>query len=287
MRAPFNMRAWYGLSLVGALVLAGRDVRAASPNKEECIAANEQARDLRATGKLKAARARLAIALSSECPDVLRADSQDLLAEIDKAQPEIAFAVKDAAGNDLADVRVTMDDTAFAERLDGTALPVDPGEHLFRFESTTGEVAEKKLVVVQGEKNRREVVALALSTAPSSPPGGGMGSRRIAGIAVGSIGVVAAAIGAGFGAIAIEKKNAADPHCAPDDSCDDTGISLRASGLTVSYASTGLVIGGAALAVTGLALILAPVGVPTASAGSRTRFVLAPNLRGLVFQGVW
>jgi hypothetical protein len=131
----------------------------ADPSKVECVAANDQARDLRRVGNLKAAREQLAVCVAQSCPGPVREDCAQRLAEIATAQPSIVFAAKDGAGNDLSAVTVTVDGQPLAEKLDGSALDVDPGEHTFRFEGTGG-VTEKHLVVREGEKGRRETVVL-------------------------------------------------------------------------------------------------------------------------------
>jgi hypothetical protein len=46
--------------------------------------------------------------------------------EINAAIPTVIFEAKDGAGGDLSAVRVTMDGEVLAERLEGTALSINP-----------------------------------------------------------------------------------------------------------------------------------------------------------------
>jgi hypothetical protein len=74
--------------------------------------------------------------------------------------PTIVFEVRDAAGNDLSAVAVTMDGYPLVERLEGTALSIDPGEHEFVFHSKEMEPVTEQWVIREGEKGRREKVIL-------------------------------------------------------------------------------------------------------------------------------
>jgi hypothetical protein len=44
------------------------------------------------------------------------------MADLERAQPTVVFDVKDDAGNDLTDVKVTVDGNPLADKLTGTAL---------------------------------------------------------------------------------------------------------------------------------------------------------------------
>ena len=198
--------AFVGLALV--VVSAGA---AADPTKPECLAANDKAQDLRQAGKLKAAREQLAVCVAQSCPGPVRDDCVQRLAEIATVQPSIVFAVKDSAGDDLSAVNVTVDGQPFAEKLDGAALAVDPGDHTFRFEGV-GAVTNKHIVVREGEKGRREAVVLgAKSTATGSSAAlgehGGMGTQKTLGLVVGGVGVAGLVVGSIFGVVAKSTSN--------------------------------------------------------------------------------
>src|SRR5207237_6419559 len=99
------------------------------------------------------------------------------------------------------------DDRPIRDRLDGTAIEVDPGEHLIHFETDGKPPVDKTVVVREGEKNR--VIDVVLGTPPpptplSAPaaavspvPRASDGStQRTIGLAVAGGGAVAAIVGA-------------------------------------------------------------------------------------------
>ena len=91
-----------------------------------------------------------------------------------------------------------MDGEPLADRLEGTAVSVDPGEHTFTFEAPGYAVATKRLMILEGQKDRREAVTLGVAQvetargttqggpAPSSGEAGArLGTQRV--LALGSI----------------------------------------------------------------------------------------------------
>jgi hypothetical protein len=264
-------RAAVGSSLAAAvaaalLVGAARDARAAEPTKAQCVAANESAQTLRQRGQLGAARAQLLVCAAARCPGPVRDDCTQRLDEIQRVQPTIVFDAKDAGGRDLPAVKVTMDGRAFAERLDGTAVPADPGEHTFVFEAAGQLPVTARFVLHEGEKSRRELITIGQKAAeppppppapppaspppvvlkpapparetPESPPSGWSGRKTLALAAMG-VGVAGLVVGSVFGMQAIGKNNDsnADGHCDPTG-CDAQGKQLRNDALDAASTST-------------------------------------------------
>ena len=77
--------------------------------------------------------------------------------------PSVVLVAEDADGKDVLVARVTMDGKAFAEKLGATALPVDPGNHVFRFEAPGTPPAEATIFVREGEKGKPVKVVLGAS----------------------------------------------------------------------------------------------------------------------------
>ena len=71
------------------VVLVPWSARAVEPTKLECIAANDAAQDLRRTGKLREAREKLALCVSTACPGPVREDCAQRLTEVDGVMPSI------------------------------------------------------------------------------------------------------------------------------------------------------------------------------------------------------
>jgi hypothetical protein len=144
------------------------DARADDPTKEQCMSANEAAQSLRQAGRLEAARAQLVTCINKSCSTAVRDDCNERLNEVAKAMPTIVFTAKGPGDADLVAVRVTMDGGRLADRLDGTALSVDPGEHTFEFTTEGFAPISKKLVVREGVTGRQEAVAFASSSIPAA-----------------------------------------------------------------------------------------------------------------------
>ena len=145
------------IAALASAAVAARPARAADPTTADCLAATESSLALRNEHKLREARAQLLICSAASCPADMRDECTRRVGEVNAAIPTIVFAVKDAAGNDLVAVRVTMDGQPIAERLEGTALSIDPGAHTFTFE-TTGQAQHPEAV---RDPRRRERSARA------------------------------------------------------------------------------------------------------------------------------
>jgi hypothetical protein len=246
------------------VVLCGlftREVLAAEPTKAECIAASEEGQELRHAGKLRASREKLALCIADSCPGPVREDCNDKLEEIEKIAPSIVFVVKNGAGEDVSAVVVTMDGKPFAEKLDGSFVPVDPGAHTFAFEAG-GRRVEKKLVIREGQKQRRESVVLGGEVTTSSGP-----SRVPAYVAFG-VGGVGLILGIVFTAVWASDKSAGDNECSQGCS-KQRGDSLKSqqdadtAGLAVGFTLAG------AGAVVGTILLLTSGGSQTKTNDAR------------------
>jgi hypothetical protein len=161
------------LVVVVASLVACRPARAADPTTADCLAATEHSFALRNQHKLRDARAELLICSAPSCPADIRAECLRRVADTNVAIPTIVFEAKDASGNDLSVVKVSMDGQTLAEQLEGPALSIDPGVHVFTFETPGQPVVQKRFVIREGEKDRREritigAVAVGASAAPST-----------------------------------------------------------------------------------------------------------------------
>jgi hypothetical protein len=252
-----------------AAATARADGGSSTPTKDQCIAANGQAQSLRRAGKFAQARAQLATCVDPHCPKLVSADCASRLDELDRAQPTVLFDVKDAAGHDLASVHVDIDGQPLTAALDGTAIPVDPGQHTFHFQAEGQPPATEMLVIQEQEKGRREHVTLGTpavassTTAPTTesapPPLQTHSARRTIGLVVGGVGVAGVAAGAVFGLLASSAKNDYEAHCGSSIHqaaavCDPTGISGHQDASTKAALSTAFFIGGGVLAAGGAVL---------------------------------
>jgi hypothetical protein len=277
--------------------LAASPARAADPTKQECVEANDAAQDLRQSGRLRRAREKLAVCAAASCPGVVRDDCTQRLAEVDSAMPHIVFAAKDAAGNDLVDVKVTIDGAPLADRLDGSSLKVDPGPHVFVFAWKGHPAVTKRLVLAEHDQARREVVVFGGAEAPhveSASPGaaraaagsGGSGiDRKTIAFAVGGAGVAGLVVGSVVGAVASSKWSAAKSDCGAG--CGPAAPAQgekNAASSDAMIASVAFVL-GAALAAGGVALYLTAPSGSAMGTGLRLAPVARSGEAGVVLAG--
>jgi hypothetical protein len=153
-------------SVALALLAAPLSVSAQEPEgtapepdiKAECAAAYELSQEKREAGELILARDQLKICIRDACPTFVRNECTEWLAEVEASLPTVVLAAS-RGDQDLDEVRVTMDGHPIADRLTGTAIPLDPGTHVFRFELEGSPPIEQRVLVRVGEKNRRVAVS--------------------------------------------------------------------------------------------------------------------------------
>jgi hypothetical protein len=236
------------LAVVASTGAVARPAAAADPTMSECLSANESAIKLRREHKLKQARDQALVCAAVNCPEEVREACEVRVKELNTAIPHIVFEVKDAGGNDLSAVVVTMDGQPFADHLDGTAIPVDPGDHAFSFAVGGQPNVEKHLVIYEGDKSRRERIQLggessgpaALASAPPPPAftppetrpeatatrstaaqagprlaagSSGMGTQKVLGLAVGGVGVVGVGVGTALGLMTMSSWSSVTSAC--------------------------------------------------------------------------
>jgi hypothetical protein len=249
----------------GALLLPCY-ARAAEPTKQECIAANDAAQDLRRAGKLHEARDKLALCVATSCPGPVREDCGQRLTEVDSVMPTVVFEAKDGAGNDLVAVTVTMDGQRLIDRLTGLPMQLDPGEHRFVFEATGLPSTEKTIVVREGERDRRERVVFGQATAalptppsqsttPFAPSASDGDTQRTIAFVLGGAGVVGLAVGSVLGLVskssydhALQTECGHNPNgCSPQGIQDGQSAHGQAAASTVAFVAGGVLLGAGAV----------------------------------------
>jgi hypothetical protein len=132
----FSLRPVVALSSLAALlaITTPRTARAEDPKKAECAAAYEKSQEQRASGKLREARESLVVCSQAVCPAFVQSDCVQWLTEVQHDMPTVVISAKDKNGEDTVAVHVTLDGEVLMQQLDGTATPINPGMHKFRFE---------------------------------------------------------------------------------------------------------------------------------------------------------
>jgi hypothetical protein len=294
-----SFASWVVISLALAPASAMADM-----TKIQCIDADTKGQDLRRDGKLSAARDQLRTCGDLACPPILRDDCSRRLDELERAQPTIIFDAKDASGRDVMGVRVSVDGKSLADKLDGTALQVDPGEHLFTFSATGRAPVTETLVVKEGEKGRRERIVISsppLGSRPALPPSSptpsvqpiseltppspsppptakGMTMQKILGLAIGGVGVAGIAVGSVFGVLTFSAASQQNGDCLNSTQCKNYPQALldHKTAVDDGTVSTVAFIAGGALLMGGAALFFAAGRSSERSA--TTELVVVPSV---------
>jgi hypothetical protein len=198
---------------------------------DRCLTAHPMAQRLRQDGALVSARTELLVCARAVCPAVVRAECGRWLAEVEDLTPSIVVSAQSVSGADLTDVRVFADGRAVAERLDGRAMPLDPGPHKIQLQAGGYEPTEMDVLLREREKAR----PLTFKMKDSSPKSVARSSeqRRSVGeptetrpvpavvYVLGAVGILAMGSFVGFGAAGradyFELKDRCGPGCAASD----------------------------------------------------------------------
>jgi serine/threonine-protein kinase len=291
-------------TFAGIGVLAAR-AQAANPSAAVCVEANERAIASGNEHKLRKQLSELLVCADPKCPDDIRKECAARIDEVTRAIPSVIFDVKDAAGNDLSAVKVAMDGEALTERLDGTALKVDPGDHKFTFEAQGQPTVERQLRILESQKDLRVSVAPPPPTPP--PPtqcapgyearpgfaecqpmpflqpqkaGAPLGTHRMLAIVAGGLGVVGVGVGSVFGLMAISKKNDAQSVC-PNNCSTQQGVDKWGDAKSAAVVSDVFFAVGAVGLAAGVALWL------TARTPSEPSTQVGVGPDGVRVTGVW
>ncbi|HEY0464507.1 MAG TPA: hypothetical protein VGC79_09875 [Polyangiaceae bacterium] len=264
--------------------------RAAPPTTSECLEASEAAIQSGDQHRLRAQRQQLLVCSAASCPAEIRRECLRRVDEVNASIPTIIFEVRDATGRDQTAVKVSFDGQLLAERLDGTALAIDPGEHTFSFELAGQPPLEKRILIREAQKDRQETITFAPAPEPLAaqpaqvtpeppppPPPPTEANRepapskstsasptRIAGYVVAGAGVVGLGVGTLFHFLAANENKQALETCtggASGNQCSsledlgnhDAFVDSAKSQRTVSYVSLGV---GAAALITGVTLVV-------------------------------
>ncbi len=256
---------------------------ARADTKQECVAAHTEAQKLRADSQLKEANERLLACARPECPPAVRSECAKWIGEVQQDVPSLVVVATDANGSDIADVRVVVDGTVVAKELTGQPIPVNPGQHTFRFERDGATPIERKLLLRVGERNRRVEIQFTPKLAngadgggtassdtrpesdsgPTTPSGGVPAATWI----LGGVGIVGLA---GFTYFALDGRSKEKDleKCKPSCPSDD-----------VSSARTSYLIGDVSLGVGVVALAGAAYFLFTAPKAPASTAATAPALR--------
>ncbi len=183
--------------------------------------------------------------------DKRRAVAQKRAAALEPRLPKLSIRL--AAGAPEA-TRIVRDGVELGSASQGTALPVDPGEHVVVVSAPGRAERSFKLLVSEREIRALEVApgepvadAASVGSAPAASPDTAALAKSkspVLGYVLGGVGIAGLITGAVAGALVLQKKGIVDDHCDADKRCDDEGIDATESGKTLGIVTTvGLVTG--------------------------------------------
>jgi hypothetical protein len=243
--------------------------------KAACLAAHEEALALRGQKRPHAAHEKFVACARVECPTVVRRECGEQLALVEKDAPTVVLEARDESGADTTAVKVSMDGSLLVPRLTGSAVDVEPGEHLFRFERAGGAPIEQRLLIVEGDKNRKVVADFALLVAKPPPSGAPLPPREPKRVPVSAYvagGIAVLGLGS-FGFFALSGKSAEKDlasGCSP--SCSDAELSPVKRDYLIADVSLGIGVVAAVAAV----LLALPALSDSPSSSSRAASSLPP-----------
>jgi hypothetical protein len=133
-------------------------------DKAACLQAHEHGQELKLAGKWRAARAEFATCSAAACPSALSKDCVGWNAELTDKQPTIIVAAHSPTGEDTLDASLDVDGEHRSDALSGSAIDLDPGEHVLVLRHAGWMDASKHVVVREGERDRR--VEVSFTAAP-------------------------------------------------------------------------------------------------------------------------
>jgi tetratricopeptide (TPR) repeat protein len=166
----------------------------------------------------------------------------------------------------------------------GTAMPVDPGEHLVEASAPGRKPWAARVTISPSGVSALDVPPLDPAPAPASyesqaPEDPGRPGRRLAGYLTGGVGVAALGVGVGFALRANGLRNDSDELC--EGFCSQRGVDLNEQAQTSADVATVALAAGAAATAAGLYLVLTSGPKARVRAGTSA----GPGFRGVVLGG--
>ena len=244
------------------LLVGGTEQQLALAEGDSCDAHYVATQKLERAGRLIEARVEATKCSQTNCASYQITHCTEWLTRIKDAVPSI-LVVATSGNDDIVGAQVFIDDKLVTERLSGSEIELDPGDHSVRVQHN-GQSSDKSIVVRVGEKRR--VIKLELPTSPQPPPTVSSGvlvpatpgtpkeHRPSLGFAltVTTVGVTAFTIGAVLGVTGRSDLNDLKQRCkglCEADSAEERDIRTRLIAADISMLAGGLITGVGSLLV--------------------------------------
>jgi hypothetical protein len=127
---------------------------------QTCASSYKDAQDKEKVGHLVEARELYSSCAKQTCGQFLLNECTARHTRLDSDIPSVVLVATHKSGKPYLHVEVTLDGEPFASGLDGRSLQVDPGPHEFVFSTKNGVLATEKVLILQGDRNRRILASL-------------------------------------------------------------------------------------------------------------------------------
>ncbi len=274
MRRRSRAQTLAQVGMVFAAIACALPKAASAEEKNACVDAYGQAQDLKDHGRFRAAREKIQRCASADCKDWMVADCTRWLDEVERRQPTIVLAAESTKGAPVAIAKVEDKGgkLGVSGELSGLATAVDPGSYELTFTAKDGRTVAVTKLVTEGQKDilikavfedpadktaSTGVASAATTTsggAPSRDGGTSDGRGFPAWIGWTTLGVGAVGGGIGGYLFASGQSDKSSAHCGV--TCPGTASQYNA-GNHKSELGLGLLIGGSAVLVGGVVLVLA------------------------------
>lgn len=238
------LKRFVSIGLAIAFVLPPSTARA-DDETARCIASYERGQVKRKEQKLIEARADFEACSREACPDLARRDCVVWLREVDAAIPSIVVAARTASGADIRDAALFLDARRVQETLSGSAVDVEPGEHIVRVATADGRAAETSVIAVLGEKNR--LVRLTIAEPPKRVAEAPVAAASPWPVVLGGVALVAIAAGVTLDLVGSGDLRALRNGCAPG--CDASEVDATRTKIILGDALVGVGIVTGAVAI--------------------------------------
>ncbi len=151
---------------VAAFATASLCSALASADDEVCRRAYVETQRLQRAAQFRAAIRQAVTCGQDVCSATVRSQCTTWLESIERALPTLVVDARDGAGVSLAEVRVEANGELLAERLNGRALELDPGEYVLSFRYRE-QVVEQRTLIRESEKYR--TVEVRFGALPEPP----------------------------------------------------------------------------------------------------------------------
>jgi hypothetical protein len=255
---------------LGLLLVCSSAAASPEDDRNACGAAFSKAPDLIKAGRLLEARDALVQCAADPCPANMRPLCAGDLRNLEPQVPTVVFVAKTSRGEDVITVRVTDGARSVVDRLDGRAIPLDPGPHRFRFETADGVVVEVPALLHEGEKLRAVTAVLPPNNREEGRDSGQGTSTRPIPWTVYALSGVAAVATASFAYFGVRGLNERAALASCEGSCPHDEVQAVRDSYLVANVSLGVAIVAAGVAVT-LFVVRPSVTVATTGTGALLR----------------